>query len=175
MNTSKEVGLYSPCPFPYICKNENDPSKCKRLLLSSPSNWSYSAHQFSIGKSISSCPLTFKGRITLILPLEFSIRVTLKCDKRCKGVFLCKLLIERGYVGAHVQLVQVTIAFSVVWHTQKHCNGPKTFKNGLKLIFLDFLKGGAFAPVAPPLDPPLSLIRGVYVIVNSIYISDSKT
>ena len=43
VDTSKEVGLYSPLHFPYIHNNENDPFKCKRLLLlsSSPSNWSY--------------------------------------------------------------------------------------------------------------------------------------
>ena len=85
-----------------------------RGYSSSPSNWSYSAQSFSIIKSISSCPLTCIGRITLILPLEFSIWVTLKCHKRCKGVFSCKLLIVRGFVGAHVHLVQVTRAFSVV-------------------------------------------------------------
>ena len=33
----------------------------------------------------------------------------------------------------------------------------KPSKMAKKLIFLDFLKGGAFAPVAPPLDPPLPM------------------
>ena len=33
MDTSKEVGLYSPLPFPYACKNENDPSHWSLVTL----------------------------------------------------------------------------------------------------------------------------------------------
>ena len=92
-------------------------------------------------KSINSCPLTGIRMITLLLWLEISIWVTLKCHKRCKGVFLCKLLIVRGSLEAHVHLVQMARAFSVIWHTQRHCNGPKTFKNGWKFIFWIFWRG----------------------------------
>ena len=73
IDTPYVVGLYSPLPFPYIYNNGSDLSKCNRLLSSSPSNWSYSAQSFSISKSMKSCPLICKGRITLILPLKISI------------------------------------------------------------------------------------------------------
>ena len=68
--------LKSYLPFPYIFKNENDQSNCKR----------FSHH---VSKSLSSCLLTCIEKIILTLSLEISIVVTLKCHERCKGVFLC--------------------------------------------------------------------------------------
>ena len=43
-----------------------------------------------------------------------------------------------GFVGAHAHLVQVTRVFSVVWHTEKHCNGPKNLQKWIKTSFLAF-------------------------------------
>ena len=125
----KRWGCTALFPFPTSAKMNSDPPKCKRLLSSSPSKWSYSAQSFSY-KSMSSCPLTCIGRTNPILPLGIYVWVTLKCHKISKGVFLCEFLIVKGFVWAHVHLVQSTRALSVVCHTQRHCNGPKTFKNG---------------------------------------------
>ena len=68
----KNRGCTAVFPFPTSTRIKSIQSKYKRLRSSSPSTWSYPA-QFCIRKSISSCPLTCIGRITLILSLEISI------------------------------------------------------------------------------------------------------
>ena len=115
---------------------------------------SHSAKSLRISKSISSSPFTmYRGDKKL--PLEISIWATLKCHKTCKGVYFSQLLIGRGFVGACIQLLQVTRTFSVVGHTHRHIvMGQKPYEMAKNLFFFRFFEASAFAPVAPPtLDP----------------------
>ena len=68
METSKELGLYIPLPFPSIC---NNPSKV--ILITTIELVVNSALYYSVNKSISSCHLTHIWRPTVILPLEISL------------------------------------------------------------------------------------------------------
>ena len=149
MKTSKQVWLYSPLPFPYICKNENDPSKWKKLLSSSPANGSYSAQSFSVSKCISSCFLTCMGKITLTLPLE--IWVTLRSHKWCKRSVIIQTPDCTRVVGAHVHIVISDLGvLSSMTHTET-LQLAKNLQYWLKTYFLK----GVHLHLLRPLDPPL--------------------